>query len=99
MAFVAGEAGEVKLNVVRASGMDDDGHLVYDDDSAVVVIDQVPTPLVPDIEVTKTVEPDIAVPGQHITYTIHIANSYLISGDVGTLPAAVSKVPCPVIDP
>ena len=50
---VIGNPGDVETDVVTASGTDDDGNPVSDDDDATVTISDTPS----SIEVTKTATP------------------------------------------
>ena len=68
---VSGNAGDVITNVVTASGLDDDGIPVSDDDDAVVTINDVPSA----IEVLKTATPtSVDEPGGSVTYSFVVNN-------------------------
>ena len=68
---VSGNAGDTITNVVIASGLDDDGNPVSDDDDAVVTINDVPSA----IEVLKTATPDsVDEPGGSVTYSFVVNN-------------------------
>ncbi len=69
---VSGMAGDTITNVVTASGIDDDGNAVTDDDDAVVTINDVPSA----IEVVKTATPDnVDEPGGSVTYDFVVNNT------------------------
>ncbi|MBN1640818.1 MAG: DUF11 domain-containing protein, partial [Anaerolineae bacterium] len=69
--LVSGNAGEVHTNVVTASGVDDDGDPVSDDDEATVTIRDVPSL----IEVIKSANPTVvAEPGGNVTFTVVVNN-------------------------
>jgi uncharacterized repeat protein (TIGR01451 family) len=68
---VAGDAGDSHVNVVTASGKDDDGHDVSDSDDATVAI----TDVAAAIQVTKTANPtSLPEPGGNATFDVAIKN-------------------------
>ncbi len=68
---VSGNAGEVITNVAIASGLDDDGNPVSDDDNAVVTVNDVPAA----IEILKSATPDnVDEPGGSVTYSFVVNN-------------------------
>ncbi len=73
--LVSGNAGDVETNVVTASGTDDEGTPVSDEDDATVTI----TPNedgIPEIEVIKTADPTlIPEPGGVVTFTVSVTNN------------------------
>ena len=71
-AFVAGGAGDVETNVVTASGIDDDGQPVTDDDDATVTVNDVPS----SIEVLKSADPtSVPETGGDVTFTVTVENT------------------------
>ena len=69
---VSGNAGSSHKDVVTASGTDDDGNAVTDDDDAVVTITNVPS----SITVTKTATPtSIQEPGGNVTFAVSVKNT------------------------
>ncbi len=69
---VTGNAGDVETNVVTASGTDDDGNPVSDDDDATVTINDVAA----SIEVIKTANPtSVPEPGDDVTFTFTVNNT------------------------
>jgi len=74
-AYVSGNYGELVTNIVRASGYDDDGMRVFDDDSATVTITNVPS----SIEVIKDASPSsLNWPGGTVTFNITVINKSLV---------------------
>ena len=70
-ADVTGNYGYTETDVVTASGADDEGNLVSDSDSAVVMVLNVPS----SIELIKTADPiSVEEPGGSVTYTITVNN-------------------------
>jgi hypothetical protein len=70
-ADVLGNFGYVETNVVTASGLDDDGAPVSDDDDAVVTI----TDVVPTITVDKVADQEqVFAPGEDVAFTLLIDN-------------------------
>ncbi|HHB90107.1 MAG TPA: hypothetical protein ENK60_02230 [Anaerolineae bacterium] len=70
--FVGGDVGDSHTNVVTASGEDDDGNPVSDDDPATVDI----VGVVSRLRITKIGEPRfILEPGGPVTFTIRIENT------------------------
>ena len=71
-AFVGGNAGDSEIDVVTASGTDDSGNPVSDNDDATVTI----TDVAPSIMVTKTADPTtVAEPGANVTFTFAVSNT------------------------
>ncbi len=71
-AVVSGNAGDTETDIVTASGLDDDGNPVSDDDDAVVIISDVPS----SIEVIKSADPiSVDEPGGDVTYTFAVNNT------------------------
>ena len=69
---ISGNAGDVKTDVVTASGHDDDGHEVSDDDDATVRLTDVPS----SIAVEKTASPtSMPAPGGPVTFTVVVKNT------------------------
>ncbi len=69
---VSGNAGDVEIDVVTATGTDDDGNPVSDSDDATVTITDLPS----SIDVTKTANPtSIPEPGGLVNFTVRIDNS------------------------
>ena len=70
-ALVSGNAGDSETDTVTASGTDDEGTPVSDDDDATVDVVGVP----PVIEVTKTADPvQVFEPGEEVEFTVVIEN-------------------------
>ncbi len=68
---VSGDAGDTHVNTVTASGTDDDGDAVSDDDDATVTL----TDVMPAISVEKIADPtSVAEPGGDVGYTVKVAN-------------------------
>ena len=71
-ATVAGNAGYSETDTVTASGTDDDGNPVSDDDDATVTI----TDVLPSIVVTKTADPtSLPEPGGTVTFSVRVDNT------------------------
>jgi uncharacterized repeat protein (TIGR01451 family) len=69
---VSGNAGSAHKDVVTASGTDDDGSPVSDEDDATVTISNVPSA----IQVTKTADPiSLPEPGGNATFGVKIENT------------------------
>ncbi len=69
---VSGNAGDTITNVATASGFDDDGSPVSDDDDAVVTVDDVAS----SIEVVKSATPEtVDEPGGDVAYTFTVNNT------------------------
>jgi hypothetical protein len=70
-ATVTGQPGDIETDVVTASGEDDDGNPVTDDDSATVTIVDSPSA----IEITKTANPPaVSEPGGNVTFSFVVTN-------------------------
>jgi hypothetical protein len=70
-AAVNGNAGDTETNLATASGQDDDGNAVSDDDDAVVTINDVPSA----IEIIKTADPiSVDEPGGDVTFSFTVNN-------------------------
>jgi hypothetical protein len=68
---ILGKPGDSHTNIVTATGVDDDGVPVQDDDVATVVIDNIPSR----IEVIKTANPYwMYYPGGNVTFAVKISN-------------------------
>ena len=68
---VGGNAGDIHTNIATASGKDDDGQDVSDDDSAIVTLNNVQGA----IEVVKTASPtSVSEPGGDVEFTIIVNN-------------------------
>ena len=86
-AFVGGNAGDIHTNIATASGKDDDGQDVSDDDSAIVTLNNVQGA----IEVVKTASPtSVSEPGGNVEFTIIVNNLSTI--DVVTLDTLTDSV-------
>ncbi len=71
-ANVTGNAGDVETNVVMASGTDDDGNDVADDDDAEVTV----TDVLPDISITKTADvTSVPETGGDVTFSFVVTNN------------------------
>jgi uncharacterized repeat protein (TIGR01451 family) len=69
---ISGNAGDAKTDVVTASGHDDDGHEVSDDDDATVTLTDVPS----SIAVEKTAGPtSMPAPGGPVTFSVVVRNT------------------------
>ncbi|MGH3080721.1 MAG: DUF11 domain-containing protein, partial [Gaiellaceae bacterium] len=69
---ISGNAGDMKTDVVTASGHDDDGHEVSDDDDATVTLTDVSS----SIAVEKTASPtSMPAPGGPVTFVIVVKNT------------------------
>jgi len=78
--FVSGNAGDSIYNLATASGIDDDGNPVSDDDDETVTVTDVPS----EIEVIKTADPSqVDEPGGMVTFSFTVNN--LSSVDAVTL--------------
>jgi len=72
-ALVEGEAGDSEIDVVTASGTDDDETPVSDSDDATVTV--VTDDGLPEIEVVKTADPTfLPEPGGMVTFTVEVTN-------------------------
>jgi len=72
--MVEGVAGDSETDVVTATGEDDDGNQVEDDDDATVTI--TPVGGLPVIEVVKTADPVVVQePGGDVVFTVVVANN------------------------
>lgn len=78
---ISGDAGATHENVVTASGTDDDGANVSDQDSATVAF----TDTQPDISVTKIADDTSPNPGAIVTYTVTITNNTDEAVDIASL--------------
>ena len=68
---VSGNAGSSHTDIVTASGTDDDGNPVSDEDDAVVTIGNLPS----SIQVTKTATPtSLQEPGGNATFAVAVKN-------------------------
>ena len=84
---VSGNAGSSHKDVVTASGTDDDGTPVSDDDDAVVTIVDVPG----SIAVTKTADPaSLPEPGGQVTFSVKVENTSAV--DSVTISSLVDDV-------
>jgi|GEM_PF-1329794 len=71
-AAVSGDPGDSETDTVTASGMDDDGNPVSDNDDATVTITDVPSSIV----VTKTASPtSLPEPGGTVDFTVRVDNT------------------------
>jgi uncharacterized repeat protein (TIGR01451 family) len=71
-AFVGGDGGSVHINLATASGQDDDGNPVSDDDDAMVAIIDLPS----SINVTKTANKEtVAATGGYVEFTVAVNNT------------------------
>jgi uncharacterized repeat protein (TIGR01451 family) len=69
---VSGDAGDTHVNMVTASGTDDDADPVSDDDDATVTL----TDVKPAISVEKTANPtSVAEPGRAVDFTVKVTNA------------------------
>ena len=84
---VTGNAGDVKTDVVTASGHDDDGHEVSDHDDATVTITDVPASLALDKSANPT---SIQEPGGDVTFTVVVRNTSAV--DAVTVDKLVDNV-------
>ena len=86
-AIVSGVPGYVETDVVTASGSDDDGYPVSDDDDATVTITDLPS----SIEVTKTADPtEVAEPGGLVGFTVRVDNTSAV--DSVTIDSLIDSV-------
>jgi uncharacterized repeat protein (TIGR01451 family) len=86
-ANVNGNAGDVETDVVTASGIDDDGQPVSDDDSATVTLSDVPS----EIEVVKSASPNtLPEPGGSVTFSFAVNNLSLV--DAVTITSLVDSI-------
>ena len=70
--FLAGDAGTSHIDVATASGVDDDGNEVSDDDDATVDFEDVP----PAVDVTKTANPtSVPETGADVDFEIVVTNT------------------------
>ncbi len=84
---ITGNAGDVKTDVVTASGHDDDGHPVSDHDDATVTITDVPS----SIAVDKSANPtSVQEPGGDVTFTVVVRNTSAV--DAVTIDTLVDNV-------
>ena len=84
---VSGMPGDVVTCTVTASGTDDDGDPVSDDDPADVTITDEPS----SIEVTKTADPTtVPEPGGTVTFTVMVTNTSAV--DTVTIDSLVDDV-------
>ena len=85
--FVSGNYGEVITNVATASGTDDDGAPVFDDDSATVTITDVPGT----IQVFKDANPSsLYEPGGQVTFTVTVVNTSAV--DTITITSLIDDI-------
>ena len=86
-ATVSGNAGEVETDVVTATGSDDDGNSVSNDDDAMVTITDLPS----SIEVTKTATPtEVPEPGGLVEFTVRVENTS--AADSVTLDSLIDTI-------
>jgi uncharacterized repeat protein (TIGR01451 family) len=84
---VTGNAGDQKTDVVTASGRDDDGNEVSDDDDATVTLTDVPSSLA----LEKTANPtSVQSPGADVTFTVVVRNTSSV--DAVTIDTLVDNV-------
>jgi uncharacterized repeat protein (TIGR01451 family) len=84
---ITGNAGDVKTDVVTASGHDDDGHEVSDHDDATVTLTDVPS----SIAVDKSANPtSIQEPGGDVAFTVVVRNTSAV--DAVTIDTLVDNV-------
>jgi uncharacterized repeat protein (TIGR01451 family) len=80
-------AGDTITNFATASGLDDDGNPVSDDDDAVVAINDVPSTIL----TTKTANPtSVTEPGGNADYTVTVKNTS--APDTVTINSVVDDV-------
>ncbi len=85
--FVSGDAGESAIDVITASGVDDDGNAISASAEASVTITDVPSSL----SVIKTADPsEVAEPGRDVTFTVRIENTSAV--DSVTVKSLVDDV-------
>ena len=101
-AFTAGDAGDTVTDTVTASGTDDDGNPVSNEDSADVLV----TDVLPTIALTKTPTPtSLPEPGGEFTFGLVLANTSIepvsleslvddIYGDVTVLGDDITATDC-----
>ena len=80
--FLSGDAGQVHTNVSTASGQDDDGNPVEDDDEEDVPFEDV----LPDITILKTADPtSVPETGGDVTFTFLVTNNSLEDATLDSL--------------
>src|SRR5215204_5117417 len=84
---IAGNAGDVKTDVVTALGHDDDGHEVSDHDDATVRITDVPSSLALDKSANPT---SVQAPGGDVAFTVVVRNTSAV--DTVTIDGLVDNV-------
>jgi uncharacterized repeat protein (TIGR01451 family) len=84
---VTGNAGDAKTDVVTASGHDDDGHEVSDDDDATVTLTDVPSSLALEKSANPT---SVQAPGGDVTFTVVVRNTSAV--DAVTVDTLVDNV-------
>ncbi len=101
-ALVSGNASDVVTDVVTATGTDDDGAPVSDDDDAVVTV----TDVEPAISLTKTASPlTLPEPGGDFTFSLVVSNESVepvellsldddVYGDITLVVGAISATDC-----
>jgi uncharacterized repeat protein (TIGR01451 family) len=85
--IVSGNAGDVKTDVVTASGHDDDGHAVSDDDDATVSLTDVASSLALEKSANPT---SVQAPGGDVTFTVVVRNTSAV--DAVTIDSLVDDV-------
>jgi uncharacterized repeat protein (TIGR01451 family) len=84
---ITGNAGDVKIDVVTASGHDDDQHEVSDHDDATVTITDVPS----SISVDKSANPtSVQEPGGNVAFTVVVRNTSAV--DAVTIDTVVDSI-------
>jgi uncharacterized repeat protein (TIGR01451 family) len=84
---ITGNAGDLKTDVVTASGHDDDGHEVSDHDDATVTITDVPSSLALEKSAGPT---SVQAPGGDVTFTVVVRNTSTV--DAVTIDKLVDNV-------
>jgi uncharacterized repeat protein (TIGR01451 family) len=84
---VSGNAGEAKTDVVTASGQDDEGNKVSDDDDATVTLTDVGSSLTLEKSANQT---SVQSPGGNVTFTIVVRNSSAV--DAVTIDSLVDNI-------
>ncbi|MEX1345267.1 MAG: hypothetical protein AB1Z63_11390, partial [Candidatus Limnocylindrales bacterium] len=101
-ADVSGNAGFVEVDTVTASGTDDDGDPVTDDDDATVTV----VDIEPAISLEKTADPlTLPEPGGEFTFSVVVTNDSVeevtltslsddIYGDIGVVQGGITSTTC-----
>ena len=85
--YVSGQPGDPHTNVATASGTDDDGSPVSDDDDATVTFEDAPS----SIELIKTASPtEVDAPGDDVDFLLEVRNTSLV--DAVTLDSLYDSV-------